>query len=90
MVEQQISILEVHFRHLALLLDSYGKHCLKIDHFVRQLQSWDTGFLAEYHLNVKLLQGHIQFVIHMWVGLHPRAGLTIVAISILLIYASDN
>ena len=33
MVEQQISILAVLFRHLSRLLDTYDKWCPKIDHF---------------------------------------------------------
>ena len=43
MLEEQISNLAGHFRYLALLLDVYDKRCLKINHFVRQLQFSDTG-----------------------------------------------
>ena len=40
-------------------------------------------FLVEYCENATSLQGHTRFASSTWVGLHPRASLTIVAISVL-------
>ena len=33
-IEELISGISVHFRYLAQVLDAYGKHCPKTDHFV--------------------------------------------------------
>ena len=77
-------------RHLALLLDSYDKHCLKLIILSYNCSLWTLVFLAGYRQNAKSLQGHIRFAIYTWVGLHPCTSPTIVAISVLLIYVSDN
>ena len=84
-VEEQVSCLAVHFRYLAQVLEAYAKRCPKIDRFVRRLILSDTGVLVEYLQNAMLLKGHFRFTISTWVGLHPRASPTIVAISVLLI-----
>ena len=44
---------------------------------------WTLVFLVEYRQNTTSLQGHIQFAISTWVGLHPQARAMISALSVL-------
>ena len=53
----------VTLRYLALLLDAYGKHCLKLIILSRNCHLWTLVFLAEYRQNATSLQGGIWFTV---------------------------
>ena len=52
MIEEQGIGLVIQFRYLTWVLDAYGKHYPKADHFIRQLQ---LLFLVEYRQNATSL-----------------------------------